>query len=98
MIGDRKKLQNMTKYKEGRVVVTTNNLQLPKAHNGTTILTPRYSLEKVSLQDVYYVPSMKKNLISKSQLTLSSNHVMFNPQDVKVYQDIKILGTLIIEG
>lgn len=66
MIGDRKKLQNMTKYKGGRVVVTTNNLQLPKAHIGTTILTPRYSLEKVSLQDVYYVPSMKKNLISKS--------------------------------
>ena len=98
MTGDKEKLQDMTKYKGGCMVVTVNNSRLSIAHVGTIVLMSRYSPHKVSLQDVYYVPDIKKNLISLSQLTLLGNYIMFSPQDVKVYQEIKISGTSIIEG
>lgn len=41
---------------------------------------------------------MKKNLLSMFQLTSSNKYVLFNPQDVKVGQDLKILETPIMEG
>ena len=51
----------------------------------------------VSLHNVYYVPGIKKNLLSVSQLTTSENYVLFGPEDVKVYEDIKITGKPTIE-
>lgn len=66
MTCDKEKLQNMIEYKEGRVVVTTNNLRLPITHVSNTVLALRYSPQKVALQDVYYVSCMKKNLLSVS--------------------------------
>lgn len=40
----------------------------------------------------------EENLLSVSQLTSLGNYVLFNPQNVRMYQDVKILGTYIIEG
>ncbi|XP_062079284.1 uncharacterized protein LOC133783653 [Humulus lupulus] len=98
MIGDKEKLQRMTEYKGGRVVVTTNNSRLPIAHIGKTKIVPRFNTNEVSLQDVYHVPRMKKNLLSVAQLTTSGHHVVFAPRDVKIYQDLKISGTPMMKG
>jgi hypothetical protein len=98
MTGDKHKLQNLSEYKGGRVVVTADNSRLPIAHIGKTIVTPRYNSNQVPLQDVYHVPGMKKNLLSVAQLTLSGHYVLFGPQDVKVYRDLKISETPIMEG
>uniref|UniRef100_A0A2N9I986 CCHC-type domain-containing protein n=1 Tax=Fagus sylvatica TaxID=28930 RepID=A0A2N9I986_FAGSY len=98
MTGDKHKLQNLSEYKGGRVVVTADNSRLPIAHIGKTIVTPRYNSNQVPLQDVYHVPGMKKNLLSVTQLTLSGHYVLFGPQDVKVYRDLKISETPIMEG
>ncbi|XVE71066.1 hypothetical protein DITRI_Ditri10aG0120300 [Diplodiscus trichospermus] len=40
MTEDKEKLQNITEYKSGRVVLTTNNSRLPISHIGKTIITP----------------------------------------------------------
>lgn len=53
MTSDKEKLQDLTKYNGGRVVVTVNNSRLPISHVGTTIFTPQYGPHKV-LQDAYY--------------------------------------------
>ena len=98
MTGDKEKLQSMIEYKGGRVVVTANNSRLPIAHIGKTKIVPRFSLQEVSLQDVYHVPGMKKNLLSMAQLTTSGHHVVFGPHDVKIYQDLKISGTPMMKG
>uniref|UniRef100_A0A2N9EWY2 Uncharacterized protein n=1 Tax=Fagus sylvatica TaxID=28930 RepID=A0A2N9EWY2_FAGSY len=98
MTGDKHKLQNLSEYKGGRVVVTADNSRLPIAHIGKTIVTPRYNSNQVPLQDVYHVPGMKKNLLSVAQLTLSGHYVLFGPQDVKVYRDLKISETPVMEG
>ncbi|GAV77537.1 hypothetical protein CFOL_v3_21008 [Cephalotus follicularis] len=62
MVGDKKKLQDLSEYKGSRVVVTTNNSKLLIAHIGNTVVSPQYSANDVSLQNVYHIPGMKKNL------------------------------------
>ncbi|KAL5769820.1 hypothetical protein ACOSP7_013974 [Xanthoceras sorbifolium] len=98
MTGDRQKLQNLSEYKGNRVVVTADNSRLPIAHIGKTIVTPRYNTNQVPLQDVYHVPGMKKNLLSVAQFTSSGHYVLFGPQDVKVFRDLKISGKPTMEG
>lgn len=49
MTGDTRRLQDMTNYKRGYVVVTTNNSQQSITHVGTTVLIARYGPHKVSL-------------------------------------------------
>ena len=90
MTGNRYKLENMSEYKGSRVVVTANNSRLLIAHIGKAIVTPRYNSNQVPFQDVYHVPGMKKNLLSMAQITSSGYYVLFDPQDEKVYRDLKI--------
>uniref|UniRef100_A0A2N9J3P0 Uncharacterized protein n=1 Tax=Fagus sylvatica TaxID=28930 RepID=A0A2N9J3P0_FAGSY len=98
MTGDKEKLQNMSKYKGKRVVVTTVNTRLPIAHIGETLITPRFNAEQVPLEQVYHVPGVKKNLLSVAQLADSGNWVLFGPKDVKVYKEIVVIGTPTMEG
>ncbi|KAE8705491.1 PLAC8 family protein [Hibiscus syriacus] len=98
MKGDKQKLQNISEYKGSRVVVIVDNSRLLITHIGKMIVTPRYNSNQVQLQDVYQVPGMKKNLIFVAQLTSSDHYVLFGPQDVKVYHDLKISETPTIEG
>lgn len=88
----------MAEYKGGHVVGTSNNSRLPIAHIGSTVLAPQYNPQKVALQDMYYIPGMKKNLLSISQLTSSGHYVLFGPQAINIYQNLKILETPTMEG
>lgn len=47
MTGDKQKLQNLTEYKGGCVVVTTDYSRLPIVHIGKAILIPRYNSNHV---------------------------------------------------
>lgn len=51
----------------------------------------------VAIQDVYYVLNMKKNLLLVSQLRCSGHYILPGPQDVMVYQNLKISETPTIE-
>ena len=46
MTGDKEKLQNMSKYKGKRVVVTADNTRLPIAHIGEMLITPHFNAEQ----------------------------------------------------
>ncbi|KAL3507422.1 hypothetical protein ACH5RR_032804 [Cinchona calisaya] len=93
---DKKKLTNLTEYKGDRVVVTADNSRLPITHIGNATILSRYNSHQVELQHVYHVPGMKKNLLLVSQLTTSGNFVLFRPDEVKVYQNEKIIDTPIM--
>lgn len=80
------------------MVVTTNNSKLPIAHIGNTIFSSQYNTNDESLQNVYQVPSMKKNLLIIAQLISLGHFVLFGPQDVKVYHDLGIMKELVIKG
>ena len=98
MTGDMSKLVNITKYNGDRVIVTADNTQLPIAHVGKTHLPQKFGHEEFQLQNVYHVPGMKKNLLSVPQLTSAGNYVLFSPEDVKVYRELKVIGKPFIEG
>ena len=80
------------------MVRTTNSTQLSIAQIGNTTIMSGNKFDTVSLHNVYHVPGIKKNLLSMSQLTTSGNYVLFGPEDVKVYEAVKIIGKLTIEG
>ncbi|WJZ96746.1 hypothetical protein VitviT2T_015399 [Vitis vinifera] len=98
MTGDKEKLQDLSEYKGRHMVVTANNSKLPIAHIGNTVVSSQYNTNDVSLQNVYHVPSMKKNLLLVAQLTSSGHFVLFGPQDVKVYRDLEIMEEPVIKG
>lgn len=80
------------------MVVIADNLKLPIAHIGSTIVSPHSSDDEIPLQNVYYVPGMKKNLLSGAQLTSSGLFVLFGPRDVKVYRDLEIIEEPVMKG
>ena len=45
--------------------------------------------EVVSLKDVYHVPGLKRNLAFVSQITNSGKYVLFGPNDVKSFDNLK---------
>lgn len=79
-------------------MVTANNSKLPVAHIGNTLVSPQYCDNDVSLHNVYHVPVMKKNLLSLAQLTTSGNFVLFGPEDVRVYNDLRIAEEPLMKG
>ncbi|KAH0666163.1 hypothetical protein KY285_027369 [Solanum tuberosum] len=56
MTGDNEKLQNLTKYKGSREVVTTDDTKLSIAHIGKAVVSPNSSADLMLLQNVYHVP------------------------------------------
>ncbi|KAG6781857.1 hypothetical protein POTOM_011240 [Populus tomentosa] len=62
MTDDKEKLKNLVEYKGKHVVVTANNSKLAIAHVGDAVVSSQLNLKDVSLQNVYHVPGMKKNL------------------------------------
>ena len=96
--GDQRTLQDKKEYKGSRMVRTTNNTQLSIAQMGNTTIMSGNKSDTVSLHNVYHVLGIKKNLLSVSQLTTSENYVLFGPEDVKVYEDAKIIRKATIEG
>ena len=71
-------------------MVMPNNLRLPITHIDKTTIMPRYRSNKVLLNGVYHVPSIKKDLLSMVQITSFGHFIVYGPQDVKVYEDLKI--------
>ena len=49
------------------------------------MITSYSNQQQVQLEDVYRVSSMKKNLLSFSELNGFGNFIVFSPKNVKVY-------------
>ena len=72
MTGDKEKLQNMSKYKGKRVVVTANNTRLPIAHISETLILPRFNAKQVPLEQVYHVPGVMEGQRMESVYVMSA--------------------------
>ena len=53
MSGDKRKLQNLTKYKGSREVVTTDDTKLSITHIGKAVVSPNSCADMMLLQNVY---------------------------------------------
>ncbi|KAG5620743.1 hypothetical protein H5410_005961 [Solanum commersonii] len=77
MIGDEKKLINMSEYKGGRVVVTANNSKMPITHIGKMFFVPHHSSRQVELQNVYHVPDFEIQMIVLQAGDSCSENMLF---------------------
>jgi hypothetical protein len=97
MTGDIKKLDGQEKYRGMWVIMTANNSKLSITYVGKATISPCFSPDMMELQRVYHVSSVKKKLLSVSQLTTQGSYVVFRPHEVKVYRNMKTSGTSIME-
>lgn len=65
------------------------------AHIGKMMIHPHFSSSQMQLQDIYHISEKKKENFSISS---PGNYILFCPNNVKVYQNIKIFRTPKIEG
>lgn len=75
-----------------------NSVTLPINHVGETVGLPPCDPNQLQLKGIYHMPRIRKILLSMSQLTSTRNYVFVGPNDVKVYQGIKVIRTPIMEG
>ncbi|KAG5596377.1 hypothetical protein H5410_037609 [Solanum commersonii] len=54
------------------------------------VVSTNNSNDMILLQNIYHVPCMKKYLLLVAQLISLGHFIMFGPQDVKIYHDLKI--------
>ncbi|KAK3119631.1 hypothetical protein QOZ80_9AG0673040 [Eleusine coracana subsp. coracana] len=97
MTNDYKKLEDMADYKGRRVVLTADNTKLPISHVGKATIS-RYGPQQLQLEKVYHVPELKKNLLSVPQLIAEGKYVLFGPNKVAIFGQVKVIGTPIMEG
>lgn len=96
MTRDLAELENMQDYDGECVMVASNNPWLPVVYISKAMIVPSFSQHQVKLFSVFHKPGMMKNLLSVSQLASSGNYVVFGPNDVKVYRNLKVTSILII--
>ncbi|KAE8692620.1 tir-nbs resistance protein [Hibiscus syriacus] len=70
MTGDKQKLQNLSEYNGGRVVVTADNSRLPITHIGKTIVTPRYNTNQDRKNETSDLWHMRLGHVSYSKLSV----------------------------
>ncbi|GJN07117.1 hypothetical protein PR202_ga24915 [Eleusine coracana subsp. coracana] len=88
MTNDYKKLEDMADYKGRRVVLTADNTKLPISHVGKATIS-RYGPQQLQLEKVYHVPELKKNLLSVPQLIAEGKYVLFGPNKVAIFGQVK---------
>ncbi|KAA0045163.1 UBN2_3 domain-containing protein [Cucumis melo var. makuwa] len=77
-----------------------NDARLQFLENELLSITQReMTINQYFTKIMYFMcPRMKKNLVPISQLTSAGNFVVFGPKDVKVYHNLKVSGTPLMEG
>lgn len=81
------------------MVITVENTRFPIKCIRDTVLIARKNPNRVELHNIVIdVEGKKKNLLSVPQLTAASNYLIFGPNDIKVYRDVKKIGMPILEG
>lgn len=80
------------------MVLTTDDTRLPIEQIGDAVITTHVNSELVKVHDVLHVSGMKKILLLVLQLTAPGNYVVFRPENGRVYRDLKMQGTSIMEG
>lgn len=87
----------MRHHNGDKVIVTADNTTHPMVKEGTVKII--VGNNEVQLSDVYHVPSLKKNLISVSQITSLGKYVLFGPNSIKILNDVRnIDADIILEG
>lgn len=75
-------------YNNGSGIVTADNTVHQIQKEGTVIIDNDHG-ESITLNSVYYVPGIRKNLFSVANAVDAGNFVLFGPEDVKFLRNVK---------
>ena len=85
--GDANLLYDVRPHEGNRVIMAADNSLHPVMKEGN--FNSSNDTKRVSLKDVYHVPSLKKNLASFSQITDNDKCVVFGPNNVQILIHLK---------
>ncbi|XP_071709236.1 uncharacterized protein [Rutidosis leptorrhynchoides] len=95
--GDGTLLHDVRDHNQNRVVITADNSTHPVKKEGNAIIDVNNNT--FTLEDVYLVPKLTKNIVLVPQITESGKHILFGPTDVKVLENVKeIVGDVLFTG
>ncbi|KAH7843402.1 hypothetical protein Vadar_016136 [Vaccinium darrowii] len=98
LTGDDSLFSSLQEYKGQDAIVTADNSIHPVKNEGTVKVNAS-NAGCVTLNSVYHVPGMTKNLVSVSQISNSGKYVLFGPDDVKVLSNIRNMeADILLEG
>ncbi|KAH7856163.1 hypothetical protein Vadar_033466 [Vaccinium darrowii] len=89
---------SLQEYKGQDAIVTADNSIHPVKNEGTVKVNAS-NVGCVTLNSVYHVPGMTKNLVSVSQISNSGKYVLFGTDDIKVLSNIRNMeADILLEG
>lgn len=95
--GDVKLLSDVRPHLRNRVIVTADNSMHSVMKEGKfNVKAENLNGEGLTLQDVYQVPGLKKNLASVSQITDSGEFVLFGPDKVWILKNLRCIDADIL--
>lgn len=95
LTGDDAKLQGCHPY-EGRTAIVTADNSVHQVEKEGSIIINKIGDDSLTLESVYHVPGVKKNLFSISNDVDLGHFVLFRPHDVKLLRKIKALEADVI--
>ena len=95
--GDAKLLSDVRPHLRNRVIVTADNSMHSEMKEGKfNVKANNLNGEGLTLEDVYQVPSLKKNLASVSQITNSREFVLFGPDKVWILKNLRCIDANVL--
>lgn len=98
MTGDKGRIINPVRYNGSQVVVIADDSRHNIAHVGDVVFPTSSSQKEVTLDNVFHVPGMGKNLFSVPQVTAIGKHVLFGPDSVKVFDEFETASVPVLCG
>ncbi|KAH0714412.1 hypothetical protein KY284_007317 [Solanum tuberosum] len=90
LTGDESKFFDFQKYNGRDVIVTTDNTVHHVEKEGTVVINEKQE-DSITLNSVFHVPGMRKNLFSVANVVDAGSYLLFGPHDVKFLRNIKEL-------
>jgi len=90
LTGDQSKFSSLKEYNGNEAIVTADNTVHQVENEGIIVINGKQE-DSITLNNVFHVPGMKKNLFSVANVVDAGNFVLFGPRDVKLLWNIKEL-------
>jgi hypothetical protein len=88
LTGDDSKFSSLRGYKGNTAFVTADNSVHHVVNEGAVVVSDKDN-RSITLDSVYHVPGMKKNLLSVANAVDAGHYVLFGPKDVKFLRNVK---------
>jgi len=97
LTGDQSKFSTFREYNRHDVIVTADNTVHNMEKEGTVVINEKQK-DTITLNSVFHIPGMKKNLFSVANVVDARNYFLFGPRDVKFLRNIKVLKADIVHS